>query len=107
MKKPATHVKILGVKISLDTLYLATSTAPYSDAEARFSKWWRDDLKDSFKTPTVFEKLASRKDGRIPCKAGINRQFFTYRPGRGIQQSDRSEYSKMRRATEEQRNQAC
>jgi len=84
MKKPATHVKILGVEIPLATLRFATSTVPYGytsyifGTEAMFNKWWPDDLKDLFKAPSVFEKLASRRDGRIPCKAGVSHQFFQY-----------------------------
>lgn len=30
-------------------------------------------------SPKDYEKLASRRDGRLPVHTGINRQFFTYK----------------------------
>lgn len=81
MKKPQTHVNILGVEIPLATIAYATSTprlcATLGDWHSYFSAGDVDLLK-SLTMPSAFEALASRRSGHIPVDAGVSRQFFTY-----------------------------
>lgn len=77
-------VKILGVKIPLDTLASVTSTPSYRTylvgKDAVIEAWIHKDLKMALgNQPDVFKALAESSK-RLPVRTGLTREIFHYEP---------------------------